>query len=61
MYYFRCGVNEDDSADIKIYVYPLNQFVDENGDVINGAISKEFYELYTAIVSSPFYTNDPSK
>nr|CAB3244014.1 exostosin-2-like [Phallusia mammillata] len=58
---YRCGMNEDDSNDIKVYVYPLNQYVDENGDIINGVISKEFYELYTSIVSSRFYTNDPSK
>ena len=37
----------------------LVQFVDETGASLLLQISKEFYEILTAIMESRFYTSDP--
>ncbi|WAR07680.1 EXT2-like protein [Mya arenaria] len=56
---YDCGYN--DQTRISVYVYPLQQFVDETGAAVLLPISKEFYEILTAIMDSPFYTTDPQK
>ncbi|KAK3595238.1 hypothetical protein CHS0354_021555 [Potamilus streckersoni] len=54
---YRCGNN--DLTRISVYVYPLQQFLDEHGEPLTLPISKEFYEILTAILDSPFSTDDP--
>ncbi|XP_052239253.1 exostosin-2-like isoform X2 [Dreissena polymorpha] len=39
----------------------MQEFVDENGSALLLPISKEFYEILTTIMESPFYTSDPTK
>jgi glucuronyl/N-acetylglucosaminyl transferase EXT2 len=55
---YHCGYN--DQTRIRVYVYPLQQYVDENGAALTLPISREFYELLQAVVESPFYTDDPT-
>lgn len=54
---YHCGYN--DKTRISVYIYPINQYVDEAGNAVTLPISKEFYDILEAIADSPFYTNDP--
>ncbi|KAL5009577.1 hypothetical protein ScPMuIL_011882 [Solemya velum] len=54
---YHCGYN--DETKISIYVYPLKQYVDENGISLTLSISREYYEILKTIVESPYYTDDP--
>ncbi|XP_045197567.2 exostosin-2-like [Mercenaria mercenaria] len=56
---YECGYN--DQTKISVYVYPIQQFLDESGASMLLSISKEFYEVLSAIMESPFYTSDPTK
>ena len=55
---YHCGYNDD--TRISVYVYPLQEFVDENGATLLPSMSKEFYEIIEAVMESPFYTSDPT-
>lgn len=59
---YRCGEK------LSIYVYPLNDYVEdigantnENGEASStlSVLSKEFFELLKIIIESPYYTADP--
>lgn len=54
---YHCGYN--DKTKISVYIYPVTEYVDQDGNAITLPISKEFYEMLEAIADSPFYTNDP--
>lgn len=54
---YRCKFNENSL--ISVYVYPFNEFIDEEGNRIHlKPVSQQFYELITAIKRSSYYTND---
>lgn len=55
---YRCGSDVDR---ISVYIYPMKKYMDENGIPITGQISREFFELLTAISESPFYTPNPDQ
>lgn len=55
---YHCGYN--DETRISVYVYPIQQFLDDSGASMLLPISKEFYEIASAIMESPFYTSDPT-
>ena len=46
---------------IGVYIYPLVEYVDQEGVPITRKITQEFYDLLRAIVSSKYYTSDPSQ
>ena len=46
---------------IGVYLYPLLEYVDHEGTPITRKITQEFYELIEAILSSKYYTPDPSQ
>lgn len=46
---------------IGVYIYPLLEYVDEEGAPITRKITQEFHDLVRAIINSPYYTPDPSK
>lgn len=55
---YHCGYN--DETKISIYVYPLKEYIDENGILLTLSMSREFYEILKTIVESPYYTDDPT-
>lgn len=56
---YRCGHTGHDR--IAVYVYPLKQYVDEDGVPATRQISKEFFSLLQAIVNSKYYTANPDE
>lgn len=46
---------------IKVYVYPLKKYVDENGIPATSQISREFYFILKSITESPYYTANPEE
>ena len=62
---YRCGNNENQINSneelISVYIYPSVNYIDSNNNPILNPISKQFRQLLEAIISSPYYTADPSK
>ena len=55
---YRCG--RDDRHKIKIYIYPVYNYVSHDEVPITPVpMSKEYLEILTAIYDSEFYTNNP--
>ncbi|XP_057321592.1 exostosin-2 [Microplitis mediator] len=53
---YRCG---QQGSKLLVYVYPIKSYVDEDGAVINGQLSREFIQILDAVTRSKFYTPDP--
>uniref|UniRef100_A0A668TH29 Exostosin-2 n=1 Tax=Oreochromis aureus TaxID=47969 RepID=A0A668TH29_OREAU len=57
---YRCGYNPKNR--IKVYIYPLQRFVDELGVPISSTgLSREYNDLLSAISDSDFYTDDVTR
>ncbi|XP_063050071.1 exostosin-2, partial [Engraulis encrasicolus] len=57
---YRCGYNPKNR--IKVYIYPLQRFVDEEGvSISSSALSREYNELLSAVSNSDFYTDDVTR
>lgn len=57
---YRCGYNPKNR--IKVYIYPLQRFVDEEGVSISSTgLSREYNELLSAVSDSHFYTDDVTR
>ncbi|GAA6087795.1 exostosin-2 [Tachysurus ichikawai] len=57
---YRCGYNPKNR--IKVYIYPLQRFVDEVGvPISSGGLSREYNELLSAVSDSDFYTDDVTR
>ncbi|XP_041931204.1 LOW QUALITY PROTEIN: exostosin-2 [Alosa sapidissima] len=57
---YRCGYNPKNR--IKVYIYPLQRFVDEEGVAISSTgLSREYNELLSAVSDSHFYTDDVTR
>ncbi|XP_051920049.1 exostosin-2-like [Hippocampus zosterae] len=57
---YRCGYNPKNR--IKVYIYPLQRFVDELGVPISSTgLSREYNDLLSAISDSDFYTDDVNR
>lgn len=54
---YRCGRTGHDR--IAVYVYPLKNYVNENGLAATNGISREFYTILHTIVESKYYTSNP--
>lgn len=52
---YRCGGQK-----LTVYVYPLKEHVDSNGNPIS-TLTKEYYEILEAVVDSPYYTPNPNE
>ncbi|CAG2100291.1 unnamed protein product [Medioppia subpectinata] len=63
---YRCG-NYDNTITlnneelINVYIYPSIDFIDSNHKSMLSPFSQQYRELLEAIISSPYYTADPSK
>lgn len=57
---YHCGGAVDETH-IKVYIYPVTRYVDENGVGITLPLSREFWEILEAILNSDYYTNDPNE
>uniref|UniRef100_A0A1A9VGR4 Exostosin-2 n=1 Tax=Glossina austeni TaxID=7395 RepID=A0A1A9VGR4_GLOAU len=53
---YRCGQDR-----IKVFVYPLQEYVDANSGEGAVHLTNEFYQILNAIVKSPYYTPNPNK
>ncbi|KAG5322625.1 EXT2 protein, partial [Pseudoatta argentina] len=53
---YRCG---SQGNKLLVYVYPLKIYLDSMGRSITGQMTKEFYQVVSAIISSKFYTPNP--
>lgn len=53
---YRCGHNDR----LKIYVYPLKEYVDSNGKVA-ATLTREFYKILETIVKSQYYSANPNQ
>ncbi|XP_043269828.1 exostosin-2 [Venturia canescens] len=53
---YKCGSRGNK---LQVYVYPLRTFLDSSGKSVAGQMSRQFYEILHAIVSSKFYTSNP--
>lgn len=54
---YRCG--HRDKYKIQVYVYPLKQYIDTDGNEITNEISIEYLRILKAIVNSEYYSPDP--
>lgn len=55
---YRCGER------LSIYVYPLQDFIDDNSSSAKSSLSilsREFFEILKIIIESPYYTPDPKE
>ena len=55
---YHCGYN--DETKISVYIYPLKEYVDKEGNSLVASMSREFAQILLAIAESPYYTSDPS-
>jgi len=55
---FKCNVL-DENKRIKVFVYPIQHFVDTSGISVFPSQTREFLEILQAIVRSDYYTDDP--
>ena len=59
---YKCGKVKGKPYQISVYIYPLYQFVDStNKEYLSPDLSQEFFELYSTIAKSKFYTDDPQQ
>lgn len=54
---FRCGHTGHDR--IAVYVYPLENYVDEEDNLVTELMSREYFLLLKAVVNSKYYTANP--
>ena len=54
---YKCGY--DDSSTVSVYIYPIQQFYDENGADITPPMSREFETILQTIAESPYHSHDP--
>lgn len=55
---YKCGTRGNK---LLVYVYPLRTFVDSSGKSVTGQMSRQFYEILQTILSSKFYTSNPTE
>lgn len=53
---YRCGTQGNK---LQVYVYPLEAYVDANGNAASSTMTREFYQILEAIIGSKFYTPNP--
>lgn len=53
---FRC----DPLDEIKIYLYPIRKYINDNEQPVFKYFSREYYQLIKEVRGSPFYVSDPS-
>lgn len=54
---YHCGYNDEPT--LRVYIYPFNRYIDENGVSVSLPISQEYEEILQAVADSHFYTSDP--
>lgn len=46
---------------LKVYIYPLQEFVDENNEKVTSSLSSEYFQILDAVVNSRYYTTNPNE
>ncbi|RWS27310.1 exostosin-2-like protein, partial [Leptotrombidium deliense] len=55
---YRCSADQEV---MKVYIYPVKRYVDENGVLISSPFTEEYWQLLETILDSEYYTDDPEK
>ncbi|ALC42416.1 Ext2 [Drosophila busckii] len=46
---------------LKVYIYPLQEFVDEKTDKVASTLSSEYFQILEAVLHSRYYTSNPNE
>lgn len=46
---------------LKVYIYPLQEFVDEQSDKTATTLSSEYFQILEAVLKSRYYTSNPNE
>ncbi|KAH8275193.1 hypothetical protein KR026_001601 [Drosophila bipectinata] len=46
---------------LKVYIYPLQDFVDERSDKVATTLSSEYFQILEAVLKSRYYTSNPNE
>ncbi|KAH8401571.1 hypothetical protein KR009_006570 [Drosophila setifemur] len=46
---------------LKVYIYPLQEFVDEKSDKVATTLSSEYFQILEAVLKSRYYTSNPNE
>jgi len=46
---------------LKVYIYPLQEFVDERTDKVATTLSSEYFQILEAVLKSRYYTSNPNE
>ncbi|XP_068146817.1 exostosin-2 [Drosophila tropicalis] len=46
---------------LKVYIYPLQEFVDEKTDKVASTLSSEYFQILEAVLKSRYYTSNPNE
>ncbi|BFG06431.1 exostosin-2 [Drosophila madeirensis] len=46
---------------LKVYIYPLQEFVDEKTDKVATTLSSEYFQILEAVLKSRYYTSNPNE
>ncbi|XP_017120262.1 exostosin-2 [Drosophila elegans] len=46
---------------LKVYIYPLQEFVDERSDKVATTLSSEYFQILEAVLKSRYYTSNPNE
>ncbi|XP_054738063.1 exostosin-2 [Anastrepha obliqua] len=56
---YRCGQMGHDQ--LTVYVYPLQEYIDETSRKTISILTREYYQILEAVVSSRYYTPNPNE
>ncbi|XP_030372262.1 exostosin-2 [Scaptodrosophila lebanonensis] len=56
---YKCGQNEHDK--LKVFIYPLQEFVDEKSEKVATTLSAEYFQILEAVLKSRYYTSNPNE
>ncbi|XP_034476755.1 exostosin-2 [Drosophila innubila] len=46
---------------LKVYIYPLQEFLDEKSDKVASTLSSEYFQILEAVLNSRYYTSNPNE
>ncbi|KAM8712579.1 hypothetical protein ACLKA7_012989 [Drosophila subpalustris] len=46
---------------LKVYIYPLQEFLDEKSDKVATTLSSEYFQILEAVLNSRYYTSNPNE
>lgn len=46
---------------LKVYIYPLQEFLDEKSDKVTNTLSSEYFQILEIVLKSRYYTSNPNE